>query len=160
MIKRKPRFNARPVDLNPQEREKLLEICNKGETGARVLKRARILLLLSEDVPPMDVPKAAGAGEATVRRTRQKFEKGGAEYAIAEGSRPGNTPLLTARQRAEIVAMVCADPPEGVARWTIRLIAQEAVARGIVDSVGRETIRVLLRDHELKPWQKKNVVRP
>lgn len=50
--------------------------------------------------------------------------------------------------------------PEGRARWTIILIVEESIKRGIVDEVGRETIRVLLKNHELKPWREKNVVRP
>lgn len=55
--------------------------------------------------------------------------------------------------------MVCAPPPEGRARWTVRLIAYEAVRRGLVPKVGRETVRELLLSHDLKPWREKNVVR-
>jgi hypothetical protein len=54
--------------------------------------------------------------------------------------------------------MVCSAPPEGQARWTVRLIAEEAVKRKLVPRVGRETIRVLLSSHEFKPWREKNVV--
>jgi hypothetical protein len=54
--------------------------------------------------------------------------------------------------------MVCADPPDGAARWTVRLITDQAVKRKLVDQVGRETIRVLLQSHDLKPWREKNVV--
>ena len=55
--------------------------------------------------------------------------------------------------------MVCSAPPEGQARWTVRLVAEQAVRRKLVPKVGRETIRVLLLDHDLKPWREKNVVR-
>ncbi len=58
-----------------------------------------------------------------------------------------------------IVAMVCSDPPEGRGRWTVRLIAEEAVKRKLVPRVGREAIRVLLQHHDLQPWREKNVVR-
>ncbi len=54
--------------------------------------------------------------------------------------------------------MVCSDPPEGRARWTVRLVAEEAVKRRLVPRVGRETIRILLLNHDLKPWREKNVV--
>jgi hypothetical protein len=54
--------------------------------------------------------------------------------------------------------MVCGSAPEGQARWTVRLIAAEAVKRKLTRPVGRETIRVLLESHELKPWREKNVV--
>jgi hypothetical protein len=54
--------------------------------------------------------------------------------------------------------MVCS-PPEGQARWSVRLIATEAVKRKLVSAVSRETIRLLLQNHDLKPWREKNVVR-
>ncbi len=50
-------------------------------------------------------------------------------------------------------------PPEGRARWTVRLLVEEVVKRKLVPRVGRETIRVLLETHDLKPWREKNVVR-
>jgi hypothetical protein len=55
--------------------------------------------------------------------------------------------------------MVCSDPSEGRARWTVRLVAEEAIKRKLAPAVGRETIRILLLDHDLKPWREKNVVR-
>ena len=51
--------------------------------------------------------------------------------------------------------MVCSNPPEGRARWTVRLVAEEAVKRKLVPGVGRETIRILLLSHDLKPWREK-----
>jgi putative transposase len=66
--------------------------------------------------------------------------------------------VLEDSQKQRIIAMVCSDPPEGRARWTVRLVAQEAVKRRLIPRVGRETIRILLLDHDLKPWREKNVV--
>jgi DDE superfamily endonuclease len=68
---------------------------------------------------------------------------------------PGAAALLEAGQKQRIIAMVCADPPEGHARWTVRLVAGQAVKRPLVPRVGRETIRVLLFSHDLKPWREK-----
>jgi hypothetical protein len=50
--------------------------------------------------------------------------------------------LLDSAQQAAVVAMVCGPPPEGRARWTARLVAEEVVKRGIADEIGRETARV------------------
>jgi putative transposase len=66
--------------------------------------------------------------------------------------------LLTPSEKQRIVAMVCSDPPEGQARWTVRLITEDAVKRKLVPRAGRETIRILLQSHDLKPWRVKNVV--
>ena len=67
--------------------------------------------------------------------------------------------MLEKSQRQRIIAMICADPPEGRARWTVRLVAEEAVKRRLVPRAGRETIRILMLHHDLKPWREKNVVR-
>jgi hypothetical protein len=53
------------------------------------------------------------------------------------------------------MAMVCSDPPAGRARWTVRLVAAEAVKRQLAPKVGRETIRLLLLEHDRKPWREK-----
>src|SRR5439155_26627123 len=74
--------------------------------------------------------------------------------------RPKPPRLLDSSQEAAVVAMVCGPVPEGHARWTTALIAAEAARRGIVPRVGRETIRLVLANHDLKPWREKNVVRP
>ena len=55
--------------------------------------------------------------------------------------------------------MVCSRAPEGRARWSVRLIAEEAVKRKLAPKVGRETIRILLQSHDLKPWREKKLVR-
>jgi hypothetical protein len=81
------------------------------------------------------------------------------ESALYEKPRPGQRRRLDVGQSQRIIALVCGPPPAGQARWTVRLIVEEAVKRKLVAKVGRETIRVLLRTHDLKPWREKNVVR-
>lgn len=138
---------------------RLENLTSQGSCAARVLKRARILLLLHDGWAPVDVPSAAGAGEATVRRVRARYEQEGLEAALYDRPRPGPVPVFTERQRARIVAMVCAPPPRGRNRWTVRLVAEEAVKRRLVKRISREKVRIILAEHELKPWRKKNVVR-
>jgi transposase len=94
-----------------------------------------------------------------VHRVAQRYCNGGLEGALYELPRPGKKPLLAPSEQAAIVAMVCSQPPPGRARWTVRLLAEQAAKRKIVATVGRETIRQLLVHHELKPWREKNVVR-
>jgi hypothetical protein len=62
-------------------------------------------------------------------------------------------------EQQRIIAMACSEAPDGRARWTVRLIAEQAIKRKLVPKVGRETIRILLESHDLKPWREKNVVR-
>jgi hypothetical protein len=89
----------------------------------------------------------------------RRYEDEGLDSALYEKPRPGKPPALDVNQSQRIIAMVCGPPPEGLARWSVRLIAEQAVKRKLVPAVGRETIRVLLQNHDLKPWREKNVVR-
>jgi hypothetical protein len=94
----------------------------------------------------------------TIRKIGHRYQAGGLERALYEKDRPGAVPLLDDSQKQRLIAMVCSDPPAGRARWTVRLVAEEAVKRKLVPKVGRETIRILLLHHDLKPWREKNVV--
>ncbi len=110
----------------------------------------------------MGAPRIAAVlplSRQSVRNIARRYEQGGLERALYDKQRPGASSLLNARQRQRIIAMVCSDPPKGRARWTVRLVAEEAVKRRLVPRAGRETIRVLLESHDLKPWREKNVLR-
>ena len=93
-----------------------------------------------------------------IRQIAHRYISDGLGAAVYAKQRPGAQEILDGPQKQRIVAMVCSKPPEGRARWTVRLIAEEAVKRKLAAEVGRETIRVLPQSHELKPWREKNVV--
>jgi putative transposase len=95
----------------------------------------------------------------TVWLTSQRYQQGGLERVLYEAARPGKEARLDVQQRQRIVALVCSPPLAGRARWTVRLLAEEAVKHKLVPRVGRETVRILLESHDLKPWREKNVVR-
>jgi putative transposase len=95
----------------------------------------------------------------TVGAIAYRYQDDGIERALYEKPRPGARQLLDSSQKQRIIAMVRGPAPVGQARWTVRLIVQEAMRRKLVATVGRETIRVLLESHELQPWWGKNVVR-
>jgi len=132
---------------------------NKGWGSARVLRRALVLRQLDRGQTAGQVASQVGVASKTVRAIARRYEEEGLESALYEKPRPGQQRRLDASQSQRIIAMVCGSPPAGQARWSVRLIAQEAVKRKLVAKVGRETIRILLQTHDLKPWRKKNVVR-
>jgi putative transposase len=132
---------------------------NKGWESARLLRRALILRQLDRGQTAGQVASQLGVASKTVRAIARRYEEEGLESALYEKPRPGRQRRLDAGQSQRIIAMVCSAPPQGQARWSVRLIVQEAVKRKLVPKVGRETIRILLRNHDLKPWREKNVVR-
>ena len=130
-----------------------------GVQQVRVVLRAMALVQLGRGV---GAPRVAGLVPLTsqaIRKIAHRYRTGGLASALYERPRPGAAEVLAPAEKQRIVAMACSAPPLGAARWTVRLIAQEAVNRRLVPRVGRETIRVLLQSHDLKPWREKNVVR-
>jgi putative transposase len=152
---------ARPalrIKVKKKDQKALQSLLTGGIQQVRVVLRAIALLQLARGV---SAPRIAGTVPLTpqaIRKMGHRYEQGGLERALYEKQRPGAAALLEDSQRQRIIAMVCSNPPEGCARWTVRLVAEEAVKRRLVPQVGRETIRVLLLHHDLKPWREKNVV--
>ena len=147
------------IEVAPRDQKELDRLLSSGVQQVRVVLRALALLHLAEGASPPRISRMVHLTAQAVRNLARRYQKGGLEAALYERQRPGAAAVLDASQKQRIIAMVCSDPPEGRARWTVRLVAQEAVKRKLVPRVGRETIRILLLDHDLKPWREKNVVR-
>ncbi len=146
------------VELGKEDRRRVSEMLRKGQASGRVLRRALILRQLDQGQTAAQSAANVGAGKTTVRAIARRYEEQGLNSALYEKPRPGKQRALDMTQSQRIVAMVCGPPPEGQARWSVRLIAQQAARRKLAPAVGRETIRILLQSHDLKPWREKNVV--
>jgi putative transposase len=148
------------IRLGNAYRRRLEHLIARNDVTARVRVRAQILLLSDLGWGRDAIVDAAGTSTSTISRVRHQYIKEGLEIALSERSRPGGQKKLSDRAVQQIVAIACSEPPTGYARWSVRLLTQEVERRGISEvPIGRECIRVLLRDHDLKPWREKNVVR-
>jgi len=144
--------------LRAEDRRQVAGMLTKGRESARVLRRASILGQLDRGQKAVQVAASVGVAAKTVRAVARRYEEQGLESALYEKPRPGQQRVLDVGQSQRIIAMVCGSPPKGKARWSVRLIASEAVKRKLAAQVGRETIRILLQSHELKPWREKKLV--
>ena len=152
-----PWAKFRRLKVSKKDQTALKKLLGGGVEQVRVTLRAVALQRLGEGMSAPQI--AAVLTRQSVRNLARRYQQGGLERALYDKQRPGAASLLSAQQRQRIIAMVCSDPPKGRARWTVRLVAEEAVKRRLVPRAGRETIRVLLLSHDLKPWREKNVVR-
>jgi transposase len=146
------------VKVSKKDQAVLKKLLSGGIEQVRVVLRAAALQRLAEGMGAPRIAAVLPLTRQAVRDIARRYQQGGLERALYDKQRPGAANLLSAKQRQRIIAMVCSDPPAGRARWTVRLAAEEAVKRRLVPRVGRETIRVLLLSHDLKPWREKNVV--
>jgi hypothetical protein len=139
------------VTLTALERQELQAMVSRGKAAARRLVRARILLLAdqAEGGPSKSDPEivdALGCGRATIERVRQQFVEEGLEETL--NRRPTTRTYmrrLDGKAEAHLVALTCGAPPQGRARWTLRLLADQMVALGQVDSLSHEAVRQTLK---------------
>lgn len=110
----------------------------------RVFQRARILLLVDEGHKDAEVMAQVGVSRATVNRIRCRY---GAEGlgAVREKPRPGRPHTFDGEVRAKLTALACSTPPEGRARWDLRLLADKAVELGYVETSSHVTVGEVLK---------------
>jgi transposase len=142
------------VELSHAERTELRALLSGGKQAARKLKRAQILLAADAGASDEAIAASVGVGGSTVYRTKRRFVLGNLEAALSEELRPGADRKLSGKEEALLVATACSNPPEGRARWTLELLADELVRLTEHDSLSRETVRRRLAENDLKPWRK------
>jgi transposase len=147
-----------PFRLKPQDAKALDTVLHSGVQQVRVVLRAMALRQLDYGASAPEVARLVSLTPQAIRRIAHRYRTGGLASALYERPRPGAAEVLSPAEKQRIVALACSGPPPGAARWTVRLIAQEAVKRRLVPRVGRETIRILLQAHDLKPWREKKMV--
>lgn len=117
----------------------------EGTLSARKLTRAHILLQADAGATDVSIADALHIGKRTVERVRQRFVEGNLEQALSERPRPGGKSKLEAKGEALLIATTCSPAPQGRARWTLQLLADELVALEVVDSISYETVRRRLK---------------
>jgi len=146
------------VGLTAEQRERLESIVRNGSSKAKRITHARILLMADEDhplgrYPDVQIAAALGVHVNTVARARRKFVRGGEQAALERKVRltPPTPPKLDGRGEATLVAICCSPTPRGHARWTLSLLAQELMARKVVVSIAKETVRTTLKKMSCNP---------
>lgn len=142
------------VQLTEEEKAELHDICSKGQHSPRKIRKANILLEASSGQTDEEIANNLNVGCATVHRIRQRFVEGNLKYALSEFSRDGRPKVFDGIQEAALVALACTAPPEGHSTWTVELLVEHLVLLGVVETISRESVRIMLNKNDLKPWQK------
>lgn len=145
----------RKVKLRSDQRDKLLRIVRTGRRKAREILYAHTLLKSAQGWTDAQIAQAFDVSPDTVRRARLRFIRSGLKAALQEHPRPGAPRKLTTEQETALIALACSKPPEGHQRWTVRLLAEEAVKRGLVPGCTPETLRQLLKKTLSNPGNSK-----
>lgn len=140
------------VELNSGERAQLGAMISKGKSSARANLKARILLKAdqseeSEGWLDKRICDALDTNPTMVARVREKCVTEGVEAVFRRKKRttPPIKPIFDGEAEAKLIALACSEPPQGYARWTIRLLADKVVEMEIVDQAHFNTVGRVLK---------------
>ncbi len=144
------------VTLTEEERENLKSIKSKGKHRSQKIMNA--LILLNCDEGDFQTRKSTNEQVANVLkismkkidRVKKRFVEDGLEVALNghKGSRIYEK-KADGDLEAHLVAISCSEPPEGFARWSLRLLADRVVELNYIESISYETVRRVLKKTKL-----------
>ena len=143
------------VELTSEERKTLTDIIQAERMAAHKRGHARILLKADQGSqgPGWNDADIANAFDCTIKsveRLRKRLVECGLATALEHGNRGAyRAKKLDGVTEARLIAMACSSAPEGRNRWTVRLLADEMVSLGIVDSCGKTTVHNTLKKTNL-----------
>ena len=136
---------AQPITLSSNDTRSLKTLLTRGKASARTLSRARILNLLHRGQSPASISALLQVSHQTIYNVKRRFREGGLQAALYDQPRSGRPIEIDGTQRAKITALACSTPPEGRARWTLRLLADKAVELGHFKRLSHTKARQILK---------------
>lgn len=138
------------VRLTEGERTDLLRLVRTGKAAAHKRMHAQVLLKADEGAhgpgwTDDEIAEAVEIHRNTAANVRQRYVEQGLKAAIHRRKLPPRLRKLDGAQEARLLALACGPPPEGRARWSLRLLADRLVALEIVDEISYETVRQTLK---------------
>ena len=144
---------AQHITLTKEEQRELSQLIKSGQHSARVLGRARILLLLDRGQGQkrklQEIADAMLTSIGTIYNVKKRYLKGGLEHGLYDRPRPGAKPKIDGEVEAHLIALVCSDPPVGQERWTLRLLADQLVELELVETISHVAVRDALKKTNL-----------
>jgi transposase len=157
-----PVLRAVPVWLTVGERKMLKKRGRGAKTAHRDRQRALIVLAAARGCPNAAIAAGLGVSEDMVRKWRGRFAERGLA-GLKDLPRTGRPRRISAAERAEVCALACQLPAAtGVplARWSCPELAAELASRGLTGPVSASSVRRILAEHPVKPWQYQSWIFP
>lgn len=150
------------VNLTKFETEELSRLTSQGKSSVRKVMHAHILLKSDAGLPDTAIAEHLNVGVRTVERVRERCVTDGLAAALSPKPQPlrPNKLKLDGEGEARLVQLACSQPPEGRAKWTLRLLADQLVELEIVDEICHETVRQTLKKKRAEAMANSTVLHP
>lgn len=131
--------------LKEKDRKFLKMLTKSGQRNSKEFERAYILLALDKGKKHEEIEDFYNVSRITIWRVKRKYLELGVIEALKDEARPGQPAKYKDEEKAEIIALACSKAPEGRTRWTIRLLEKELKEHKGMETINRESIRLLLK---------------
>jgi predicted XRE-type DNA-binding protein len=145
------------IELSAITRSELEKFTRTGKHSVRLVNRAKIILELdeAEERKPLtqeQIAEKVGVSRQTVNAVKRVFLDSESTSAFLQRKKretPPIEPKITGEVEAHIIALACSPPPEGYAKWGVRLLANKCVELNYIDSISFKSVHRVLKKHNL-----------
>ena len=150
-------MNREPIYLSEEQRQELEVFKKSGCKSVALVKRAKVILQLDRNNKKdhLRVMRICERTELSKQSIYNIWDDFNESESIAEflTRKKRETPPVEAKitgdVEAHIIALACSEPPQGCARWTVRLLAKKAVELEFIDSISFKSVQRILKKRNI-----------
>ncbi len=145
------RLSAAKLEVDEEQQSTLEAMVRKRSSPQHLVERAQIILLALTGVGVHETARRLGIARTTVQIWRRRWREADRQSVVerlSDRPRSGAPATYTPEQVCAIVAIACERPEDSdrpITHWTRRELADEAVKRGIVESISPRAIGHFLK---------------
>ena len=143
------------VNLTVEDRLTLEKMLSKGSLKVRVQKRIMGLQMLDKGLTYEEVSDHLKTTNVTLSKWAGYYKSSGLSF-LKDKPRSGRPVGLSGEDRAKVTALACSEPPEGYARWSLRLLSDRLVELGILDEISHTKVGDILKKMNYSLTEKNN----
>jgi len=146
-------MRSKPITLSEEQRRELEKFTKTGVHSAKMITRAKTILTLDRSsqkgiIKIGKISKEVGITRQSVTKIKKAFLASGSVEEFLTRKKRETPPIqskITGEVEAHIIALACSEPPEGCAKWTLRLLADKSVELNYIDSLSHMSVDRVLK---------------
>jgi putative transposase len=132
------------ITLLDDDKDELQTLLSKGVISARTQRRGYALQLLDKGYTYQEVANQLNASYPSVLGWAAKYRESRLKF-LKDKARSGRPIGFNGEERAKITALACSTPPNGYARWSLRLLSDRMVELELVETISHSSVGSILK---------------
>lgn len=136
-------FTTKPIQIREEERPELLSISRSSKSEHRIVERAKIILMLSENKPYSTIKAQLNTNDTKISKWKRRFIEKGIE-GLKDKQRKGKEPIYSDYDKVRVTKLACSKPEEGYTNWSQKRIGEKL-------GLSQSTVSRILKSSKLQP---------